>query len=229
VAWTVLEALSPLGEKTPHIYVSLLAAASELKTLDPETVEYIYDALQQLRDRLIEAERLWPLVEAIRAYSNLLRKHLKHIKDRREEAVEDMWQLYSKIRERCGEATPEGGLSAQCLLAAIAWAYVLVATLHSDELAHVVQKYLGDLINLLEAVAHPEELERIMESDADLAEWVKLLGSIDDAVKLIKRIKRHVLTLCEQRPALCEVSTSDKKDRKKSQKRSKKRGRRTRR
>jgi hypothetical protein len=78
----VLAALRPLGEKAPHRYVVLLAAASELETLDQETVQYIYDALQQLKDRLTEAERLWPLVEAIRAYSNLLRKHFEHIKDR---------------------------------------------------------------------------------------------------------------------------------------------------
>jgi hypothetical protein len=186
-------------------------------------VEYIYDALQQLKDRLLKTGRLWPLVEAIRAYSNLLRKHSKHIKDRREKAVKDMLHLYRKISERCGEAAPEGGLSAQCLLTAIARACVLAVTLHSNEPVQNVQKYLGDLINLLEAVAHPEELERIMESDADLAEWVKLLGSIDDAVKLIERIKKLVLTLCEQRPALCEVSTSDKKNGKKSQKRSRRR------
>jgi len=37
VAWTVLEALCPLGEKTPHMYVSLLAAASELATLGQKT------------------------------------------------------------------------------------------------------------------------------------------------------------------------------------------------
>jgi Mg2+ and Co2+ transporter CorA len=111
---------------------------------------------------------------------------------------------------------------------------VLAATLHSNELVRHVQRYFGDLVKeteavkkvLNETVAHPEELKRIMESDADLAEWVKLLGSIDDAVKLIKRIKKHVLSFYEQYPALCEVCMSDKKDRKKSQKRSKKRGKR---
>ena len=223
---SILTVLRLLGEKVPYKYVSLLAAASELEMLDQETVEYIYDALQQLKDRL-EAERLWPLVEAIRAYSNLLRKHSKHIKDRREEAVEDMWQLYSKIRERCGEAASEGGLSAQCLFAAIAWAYVLAAALHRDDL--IKDKAMK---NLLDKVAtHPEELKRIMESDADLAEWVKLLGSIDDAVRLIKNVITQVLTPYklhsrEQPATLCEVCTSDKNDRKKSHKRSKKRGRR---
>jgi hypothetical protein len=69
VAWTVLEALRPLGEKASHRYVSLLTAASELATLGQKTVWHIYDALQQLKDRLIEAWQLWPLVKAICAYS----------------------------------------------------------------------------------------------------------------------------------------------------------------
>jgi len=38
VAWTVLEALRPLGEKASHRYVSLLAAASELAALGQKTV-----------------------------------------------------------------------------------------------------------------------------------------------------------------------------------------------
>jgi len=59
VAWTVLEALCPLGEKALHRYVSLLAAASELAMLGQKTMQYIYDALQQLKDRLIETWRLW--------------------------------------------------------------------------------------------------------------------------------------------------------------------------
>jgi hypothetical protein len=209
---SILTVLRLLGEKVPYKYVSLLAAASELEMLDQETVQYIYDALQQLKDRHLETGRIWPLVEAVRAYSNLLRKHSAHLENRWEEAVEDMWQLYSKIRERCGEAAPEGGLSAQCLFAAIAWAYVLAAALHSDELAQVVQKYLGDLIkeaeamrNLLEA-AHPEELKSIMKSDADLADLITILGFID--------------------VALDEIGKLVKKNRKKSQKRSKKRGKR---
>jgi hypothetical protein len=105
---------------------------------------------------------------------------------------------------------------------------MLVATLHRNE-----QKYFGDLVkeaeavkNVLdEAVAHPEELERIIESDVDLAEWVKLLGSIDDAVRLIKNVRDRlmcVLNRYKPHPVPSEVRMSDKKDRKKSQERSNK-------
>ena len=233
----VLAALRPLGEKAPHVYVSLLAATSELEMLDQETVQYIYDALQQLKDRLTETGRLWPLVEAIRAYSNLLRKHSQHIRDRWEEAVEDMWQLYSKIRGRSAAAALEGGLSAQRLFDTIAKLYVLAVALRGGDLAPLVQKYLGDFVREAEAVrsvldeaaARPEELRKVVENDADFKEWVTILSSTGDAVRLIKNVRdwfMRVLNRYKPYPVVSETYKSDKKDRRRSHKGSKKRGRR---
>jgi hypothetical protein len=191
----VLAALRPLGEKAPHRYVVALAAASELETLDHETVEYIYDALQQLRDRLLEAERRWPLVEAVRAYSNLVKKHLMRIKYLQENALANMCQLYGEVRKRNAAVAPESGLSAHRLFDAIARACVLAVALESDDLVRRVRKHcgLGDLEREAEAVrnvlddaaAHPEELRKIMENDADFAEWVTARNVAGDAGLLI--------------------------------------------
>jgi tetratricopeptide (TPR) repeat protein len=147
-----------------------------------ETVQYIYDTLQRLRGCLLETERRWPLVEAIRVYSNLLRKHPVHIWHRLEEAVADMCRLHDEVRKRDGTTAPDGGLSAQRLLDAVAKAYVLTVALESDDLAQHVQRHcgLGDFVREAEAVrnvldetaAHLDELRKIMESDADFAEWV---------------------------------------------------------
>jgi hypothetical protein len=177
----VLAALRPLGEKAPHRYIVALAAASELETLDPGTVEYIYVVLQQLKDRLSKAERRWPLVEAVRADSNLLRNYSAHIMGRLEKAVADMCQLYGEVRKRGAAAAPESGLSAQRLLDAVARACVLAAALRHDVLTPLVQRHcgLGDLVGEAEAVksmldeaaAHPEELKKIMENK-DFAEWI---------------------------------------------------------
>jgi tetratricopeptide (TPR) repeat protein len=194
VRW-VLTALRSLGEKAPHRHVSLLAAASELRMLYPETVQHIYDTLQRLRDRLLETERRWPLVEAIRACSNLLRKHPVHIWDRLEEAVVDMCRLHDEVRKRDGTTAPDGGLSAQRLLDAVAKAYVLAVALESDVLALLVQVRcgLGDLVKeaeavrsvLDEAVAHPEELRKIMENE-DFAKWVTARNITDDPGEVVK-------------------------------------------
>jgi tetratricopeptide (TPR) repeat protein len=195
----VLAALRPLGEKAPYRYVVALAAASELATLGQKTVQYIYYALQQLSSRLLEAERRWPLVETIRPYSNLLKGYLEHIKDRLEEAVADMCRLYDKVRMHNAAAAPESCLSVQCLFDTIAKVYVLTAALYSDVLAPLVQWHcgLGDLIKetkdvrsvLDEAATRPDELRKIMESDADFAEWVTALDVTGNAGEVVENLR----------------------------------------
>ncbi len=220
----VLETLRPLGEKASHRYVVALAAASELETLDQETVQYIYVALQQLKDRLSKAERRWTLVEAVRAYSNLLRKHPAHINDRREEAVADMCELYSKVRARSAAAAPESNLSAHRLFDAVARAHVLAVALESGDLTQHVQRHcsLGDLIKEAEAIrsvldtaaAHPEELSEIVESDADFAEWVTALSSTGNVGFVIENLRAwftHVLADYELSHTLDEKGELDEK------------------
>jgi hypothetical protein len=191
----VLEALRPLGEKAPHRYVVALAAASELTLLNQETAEYIYDAFRQLKNRLLEAERRRPLVEAVRAYSNLLTKHSAHIKDRWEDAVADMCRLYGEVRKRDGTTAPDSGLLTHRLFDAVARAYVLAVALESDVLAQHVQRHcsLSDLIKETEAVrgvldeaaAHPEELRKIMENE-DFAKWVTARNITDDPGEVVE-------------------------------------------
>jgi hypothetical protein len=155
--------------------------------------------LQQLRSRLLKAERRWPLVEAVNAYSTLLIKHFIHIKDRREEAVVDMCRLYSEVRKRGAVAAPERGLSAQRLFNTVAGAHVLAVALKSDDLAPLVQRHcgLGDLEReaesvrsaLEEAAAHLDELRKIAESDTDFAEWVTARDVTGDAGFVIENLR----------------------------------------
>ena len=191
-ALLVLETLRPLGEKALHGYVSLLAAASELETLNRKTVLYIYDVLKQLKDRLSKAEDLWPLVEAVRAYSNLVRKHPGHIRDHWEEAVVDMCELYDEVRKRDNTTAPESSLSVQRSFDAIAKVYVLAVALENDALAPLVQRHCGidDLIKaedvreaLDETVAHPEEFRKTKE---DFADWVRVRDVTEDAKRAIE-------------------------------------------
>jgi energy-coupling factor transporter ATP-binding protein EcfA2 len=218
----VLAALRPLGEKAPHRYVVALAAASELTLLNQETAEYIYVALQQLKTHLLETERNWPLVNAVATYSNLLRKHSAHIKDRWEEAVANMCELYSKVRRRSAAATPESNLSAHRLFDAVARAHVLAVALGSGDLTQHVQRHcsLSDLIKEAEAVrsvldeaaAQPEELSEIVQSDADFAEWVTALSSTGDAGLMIENVRAwftHVLADYKLSHALDEKGELD--------------------
>jgi tetratricopeptide (TPR) repeat protein len=200
VVLPVLAALRPLGDKALHRYIFALTAASEVAPLGQETAQYIYDALQRYKSHLLEAERRWPLVEAVRAYSNLLTKHLIHIRDHWEEALANMCQLYGEVRKRsAAAAASDGGLSAQRLFTTVAGAYVLAAALHSDDLAPLVQRHCGldDLVKEAEAVRsaleeaanHPDELKKIAESDADFAEWVTALSPTGDAEEAVESLR----------------------------------------
>ncbi len=219
----VLAALRPLGEKAPHRYVHLLAAASELETLDPKTVEYIYDALQQLKSRLLpETEHRWSLMYAINTYSNLLTKYSMHIVHRLENAVADMCQLYGVVRRHSAVAAPEGNFSTQHLFNTIAKAFVLATALYSDVLALLVRRYcnLGDLVKEVEAVrsmleeatAHPEELRKIVESDTDFAEWVTAWSPTRNAERVIENLRAwftYLLALYKLNHALDEKGELD--------------------
>jgi len=203
----VLEALRPLGEKAPHRYVVMLAAASELRMPYQETVQYIYNALQHFKKGLLEIGRISPLIEAIAAYSNLLKKHLMHIRDRWEEAVADMCSLYGEVKKRIATIALNRGFSADRLLDVVAEARVLAAALHNDYLASYIQKYcnLGDIVKEAEtvrktleeiAIAHPDEVRKIAKSDVDLAEYVATHCVVDDAGRVFKNLMvwfTHVL------------------------------------
>jgi hypothetical protein len=194
-----LAALRLLGEKAPHRYVKALAAASEFTTLKQETARYIYDELQQLKNRLLEAERRWPLLEAVCAYSNLLIKHLIHIRYRWEETVVDMCRLYGEVKKRSAATALNDNSSAQRLFDAMAKTLVLAVALYSDVLAPHVQELcgLGDPVKeaeaaretLDEAAARPDELRKIAESDADFAEWVRALSPTGDAWSVVEDVR----------------------------------------
>ncbi len=181
----VLAALRPLGEKAPHRYVVTLAAASELRTLDQEAVLYIYGALKRLKDELPKTGHLWPLAAAVRAYSNLLRKHRSYIPEPLEVAVADMCSLYMRVREHE-------------VLGAVVGAYALAVALRHDDLASHVQRLcgLGDLAKAVEAVRKAldgmatrlEELRRI-ESDMELAEWVATQSVARDVGRVVEGLR----------------------------------------
>jgi len=218
----ILAALRPLGKKAPHIYVSLLAAASELRTLGQKTVEYIYVALQQLRGRLTDTERIWPLVEAIRAYSNLVRRYPEHIKSGWRAAA-NMCSLYDEIKERDAATAPEGGLSAQRLLNTIAKAYVLAAALPGGNLAQHVQWHCGlddlekeaetvkSMLDEVAATADPEKLREIMENE-DFAKWVRTRSHTSDIGRAIEDLRAwftYVLARYKLNHALDEMKLEE--------------------
>jgi hypothetical protein len=77
----VLDALEPLYGKAPHRYLELLALASNVEDLDPITVRYIFDKLNEILDSYGDVVKryAWSLVHAIIAYAFLLSAHLIYL------------------------------------------------------------------------------------------------------------------------------------------------------
>jgi hypothetical protein len=204
----VLAALRPLGEKAPHRYVVTLAAASELRTLDQEAVLYIYGALKRLKDELPKTDHLWPLAAAVRAYSNLLRKHRSYIPEPLEVAVADMCSLYMRVKEHE-------------VLGAVVGAYALAVALRHDDLASHVQRLcgLGDLAKEVEAVRKAldgmatglEELRRI-ESDMELAEWVATQSVARDVGRVVEGLRSWFIHMLARHKLVHAVDRRSKID-----------------
>jgi len=74
---SILNALGPLRGKAPHRYLELLNVASDTENLDPTTVWYIFDKLNEILDKFSDVVRgyAWSLVHAINAYAVLLWVH----------------------------------------------------------------------------------------------------------------------------------------------------------
>jgi tetratricopeptide (TPR) repeat protein len=118
---------------------------------------------------------------------------------RLEDAVVDMCQMYGEIRMRNAAAVPDSdSLAQRYLFNTIAKAFVLAAALRGGVLAPLVQRHCGlsDIVKEAEAVrsvldwaaAHLDELKKIMENDAEFAEWVIAWSTTGDAMRIIKNL-----------------------------------------
>jgi len=96
----LLEVFKPLGELAPHYHVLLASTASELHELGEDAVREIAGAVDgalQKHGGELE-ERAWPLVGAVRAYSNLLTKHAEYFrKEERKLMRGRMCELLEKL------------------------------------------------------------------------------------------------------------------------------------
>jgi len=92
-ATVILDSLIRHEELEPHYYILLASATSTLIELNEETVHKITDVLEEALEREELKVRGWPLVEAVRAYSNLLTKHREHFLGEEERLRERMCKL----------------------------------------------------------------------------------------------------------------------------------------
>ena len=130
----VLGALEPLRDKTPHRYLVLLAAASGMEILDPITVRYIFDKLNEILDNYGDVVRgyAWPLVYAIHAYTPPLRAHIGYFN--RKEVGDVVGRVVDLLNELGKFKTSLG---------VIAWAVALAPALKYENVRRLMEEKLG--------------------------------------------------------------------------------------
>jgi len=131
---SVLDALEPLRDKAPHRYLELLAVASNMENLDPITVRYIFDKLNETLDKYgdVVREHAWPLVHAISAYADLLREYLGHFNR------EEVGNMVGRVVDLLNEL---GRFKSK--LGVIAWAHALVPALRYEYVRRLMEEKLG--------------------------------------------------------------------------------------
>ncbi|MCC6049741.1 MAG: hypothetical protein LM580_03490 [Thermofilum sp.] len=176
-AAAVLRVFRPLGELAPHYHVLLASAASVLPGLGKDAARKIANAVgRALQEHGEELEgKAWPLVEAVRAYSNLLIGYEKYF------SSEELEQMRGRVCELLGKL--EGQLRA------IAEAYALLAALEGG------LKPCGSGEAASKAVELLGELERVEgeEPSGPAVEWAEEWASKPEEFKLLVKDVRGVL------------------------------------
>jgi len=155
---SVVGALEPLRDKAPHRYLDLLAAASDMENLDPITVRYIFDKLNEILDNYGDVVRgyAWSLVYAIYAYALLLRRYISHFDS---EEVGDMVGRVVDFLNELDKLSPSLGV--------IAWAHALTPALRREYVRRLMEEKLGiDVVSKVSEVL--EELNDMRERVQEL-------------------------------------------------------------
>jgi len=180
---SILNALEPLRDKTPHRYLQLLAYASDMVNLNLITVRYIFDKLNEILNNYRDVVRgyAWSLVHAISAYAVLLRIHLVHFNS---EEVGDMVGRVVDLLNELGRFKSRLGV--------IAWADALAPVLRHEYVRGLMEEKLGiDVVDKASEVL--KELNDMRERVQELMRDEEFMGYVEsksvkadeEAVKIV--------------------------------------------
>jgi len=178
---SVLGALEPLRDKTPHRYLELLAPASGMENLDLITVRYIFDKLNEILDNYGDVVRgyAWSLVLAIVAYAVLLWVHRRYFdNDEVKGAVGRVVYLLNELGR------------FKTSLGVIAWALALTPALRHEDVRGLMEEKLGiDVVGKASEVLEElnDKKKRVQElmRDEEFMSYIesKFVKADEEAVK----------------------------------------------
>jgi hypothetical protein len=174
-ATAILDSFRGLWELAPHYYVLLVSAVSELTRLERRATRELADFLEGALEREEVKVREWPLVEAVRTYSDLLTKHWVHFLGEEERLRGRMCELLEEL---------EGQLRD------IAEVYALTPALEEGLKPCSGADPAGRAERLLKRL---EEMEK-EEPSGQAAEWAAVRAFKPEDFKLLVRRLRGTLT-----------------------------------
>jgi len=179
----ILNALEPLHGKAPHRYLELLALASNMENLDPITVWYISNKLNEILDNYGDVVRgyAWSLVYAIIVYAVLLRRYFGYFNS--EEVVDMVGRVVDLLNEL-------GKFKSR--LGVIAWAFALAPALGHEDVRGLMKKKLGiDVVDKASEVLKElndmrEKVQELMR-DEEFMDYVesKSVKADEEDVKIV--------------------------------------------
>jgi hypothetical protein len=174
-ATAILDSFRRLGELAPHYYILLVSEVSTLTKLERRAAREIADFLEGALGREELKRKEWPLVEAVRAYSNLLTTHRGHFLGEEERLRGRMCKLLE-------------GLEGQ--LRGIAEVYALQPTLIYGLKPCSITDPAGRAEELLKRL---DEMEK-EELSGQAAEWAALRAFKPEGFKRVVKERRGLLT-----------------------------------
>ena len=165
----ILSALGPLRGKAPQRYIVLLAPASDMENLDLGTVRYIFDELNEILDNYGDVVKghAWSLVNAIDAYTNLLRGYLVYF------SYGEIENIVGRVVDLLNELG-----KFKTSLGVIAWTYALDPALGSEYVRGLMEEKLGiDVVD--KAYGILKELSRLRGLVQELMRYEEFMGYVE--------------------------------------------------
>jgi len=158
----ILSALRPLRGKAPHRYLEPLAYASNMENLDPDTVRYVFNGLNEVLDNYGDVIKGYArfLVHAIIAYANLLVKHLGHFN---REEVGDMVDRVADLLNELGKFKSSLGVIALAYTLGPVLMHGIVREHEIDKVSEVLGR-LSKMRDEVQELMRDEEFRSYIES-----------------------------------------------------------------
>jgi hypothetical protein len=170
----ILRILEPLRDKAPHRYLGLLEPASTVESLNRAMASLVFDELNYIlnihRDEV--KKHAWSLVHAMYAYSELFKKHLTYLDNKK---VGEMVGRVAELLKELGDT----------VLGTIVWAFALAPALRHEHIRMLMEMKFNERGSHIDVV---KKVDYVLNKLNKLRENVKELLGDEEFMGYIKSI-----------------------------------------